>query len=95
MRGGETPPNIFRHSGTMVHYFPYVFPASKPNIWTEAEAEPEAQTEAQTEAEPEEEAEAELGVMHGKMNFFVIIFDRLNLSKTKDQCVRIKSPKYF
>ena len=25
-----------------------------------------------------------LGVMHGKMNFFVIIFDRLNLSKTKD-----------
>ncbi len=35
-------PNIFRYIGTMVHYFPYVFPASKPNIWTEAEAEPEA-----------------------------------------------------
>ena len=25
-----------------------------------------------------------LGEMHGKMNFFVIIFDRLNFSKTKD-----------
>jgi hypothetical protein len=25
-----------------------------------------------------------VGVMHGKMNFFVIIFDRLNFSKTKD-----------
>ena len=36
-----------------------------------------------------------LGVMHEKMNFIIIIFDRLNFSKSKVQCVRIKSPKYF
>ena len=59
MRGGETPPIIFRHSGTMVQYFPYVFPVSKPNIWTEAEADPEAEAEAHTDAEPEAEPEEE------------------------------------
>jgi hypothetical protein len=57
--GGEAPPNIFRHIGTMVHYFHYVFPASSPNIWTEAEAEPEAEAEAEEEPEAEAEAEAE------------------------------------
>ncbi len=39
--------------------------------------------------------EVRIGVIHGFWNFFDIKFDRLHFSKHTDQCVRIKSPKYF
>ncbi len=38
---------------------------------------------------------AVVGVMHGKINFFLHNFDLLNFSQPKDQCISIKSPKYF